>query len=122
MQGYRELLVWQKAMHLVTDIYRITRAFPKSETYGLANQMQRAAVSIPSNIAEGHSLKHTKAYLRHLAIASGSLSELETQLDISQRLGYLPEKERAVITQANEIGKMLSGLRQSLQANLRAES
>ncbi len=77
MQSYRELLVWQKAMHLVTDIYRITRAFPKSETYGLANQMQRAAVSIPSNIAEGHSLKHTRAYLRHLALASGSLSELE---------------------------------------------
>ena len=89
MQSYRELLVWQKAMRLVTDIYRITSAFPKSETYALASQMQRAAVSIPSNIAEGHSLKHTKAYLRHLAIASGSLSELETQIDISKRLGYL---------------------------------
>lgn len=117
MQDYRELLVWQKAMQLATDIYRITKAFPRSETYGLAGQMQRAAVSIASNIAEGHSLKYKKAYLRHLAIASGSLCELGTQIDISQRLGYLPEKDRSVVSQADEVGKMLSGLRQSIQAN-----
>jgi four helix bundle protein len=109
-------------MQLATDIYRITRAFPKSETYGLVSQMQRAAVSIPSNIAEGHSLKYKKAYLRHLAIASSSLSELETQIDISQRLGYLPEKDRSVMSQANEVGKMLSGLRQSLQASFPPKS
>ena len=118
MQGYRELLVWQKAMELVVAVYRVTQAFPKSEVYGLSSQMQRAAVSIPSNIAEGHGLKQTQAYLRHLAIASGSLCELETQIEIANRLGYLPVKETAVLAQANEIGRMLSGLRQSLQAKV----
>lgn len=116
MQSHRDLLVWQKAMDLVVAIYRITQAFPKSEVYGLASQMQRASVSIPSNIAEGHSLKQTGAYLRHLAIASGSLAELETQLEISYRLGYLSPDGKCVLRQANEIGKMLFGLRHSLQS------
>ncbi len=114
MKSYRELLVWNKAMELVVSVYRITRTFPKSETYGLASQMQRAAVSIPSNIAEGHGLKRTQAYLRHLAIASGSLCELETQIEISDLLGYLPEEDKGVTQQANEVGRMLFGLRQSL--------
>jgi four helix bundle protein len=118
MQSHRELIVWQKAMDLVVTIYRVTQSFPKSETYGLSSQMQRAAVSIPSNIAEGHSLKQTPAYLRHLAIASGSLAELETQLEISDRLGYLPPSEKDVLQQANEVGRMLFGLRNSLQAKL----
>ncbi|HYE72850.1 MAG TPA: four helix bundle protein, partial [Blastocatellia bacterium] len=73
---------------------------------------------IPSNIAEGHCLKSTPAYLRHLSIASGSLAELETQLQISKRLGYLPDDVGGVITLADEIGRMLSGLRQSLKAKL----
>ena len=122
MQSYRELPIWQKAMQLATDIYRITSAFPKSETHSLVSQMRRAAVSIPSNIAEGHSLKYQKAYLRHLAIASSSLTELETQLDIAQRLGYLSEKDRSCVSQANEVGKMLSALRQSLQARFPPKS
>lgn len=121
MQSYRELLVWQKAMELVVAIYRITRGFPESELYGLASQMQRAAVSIPSNIAAGHSLKQTPAYLRHLAIACGSLSELETQIEIADRLEYLPPNEKSIIVQANEVGRMLSGLRQSLRAKIGAE-
>src|ERR1041384_3206928 len=116
MKSYRDLVVWQKAMEFVVAVYRVTQAFPKSEVYGLSSQMQRAAVSIPSNIAEGHGLKQTQAYLRHLAIASGSLCELETQIEIANRLGYLPVKETAVLAQAKEIGRMLSGLRQSLQA------
>ena len=78
MQGHADLQVWQKAMDLVIAVYRLTDSFPKREVYGLASQMQRAAVSIPSNIAEGHGLKQTQAYLRHLAIANGSLAELET--------------------------------------------
>jgi len=105
-----------KAMELVVAVYRITEAFPKSEAYGLSSRMRRAAVSIPSNIAEGHGLKQTAAYLRHLAIASGSLCELETQIEIADRPGSLPPEGRDVIAQANEIGRMLSGLRRSLQA------
>jgi len=114
MRGHRDLLVWQKAMDLVTSVYRLTKAFPKSEVYGLANQMQRAALSIPSNIAEGHALKQTQAYARHLAIASGSLAELETQLEIAQRLGYLTSESKSVCEQASEVGRMLAGLRRSL--------
>ncbi len=116
MQGHKDLLVWQKAMDLGTVIYRITRAFPKEELYGLTSQIQRAAVSIPSNIAEGHALKQTLAYLRHLAIASGSLAELQTQLEIADRLGYLKPENRKVLGQADEVGRMLAGLRRSLKA------
>jgi four helix bundle protein len=110
LQSYRDLFVWQKAMDLVIAIYRVTATFPKTEMYALANQMQRSAVSIPSNIAEGYGLKQTKAYLRHLALASGSLCELETQLEISDRLSYLPVDGKDLIMQANEVGRMLSGL------------
>jgi four helix bundle protein len=117
MHGYKDLLVWQKAMDLVVAVYRVTQSFPRTETYGLANQMQRAAVSVPSNIAEGHALKQTQAYIRHIAIASGSLAELETQLEISDRLGYVSSEAKQVVTdQANEVGRMLTGLRRSLQS------
>ena len=68
MQGHKELIVWQKAMDLVAAIYKLAKSFPKTEVYGLASQMQRAAVSVPSNIAEGHGLKQTQAYARHLAM------------------------------------------------------
>ena len=114
MEGHRDLLVWQKAMDLVTAIYGLTREFPKYETYGLASQVQRAAVSIPSNIAEGHALKQTQAYSRHLAIASGSLAEVETQIEIACRLGYNPDACHEILLQAGEIGRMLMGLRRSL--------
>jgi four helix bundle protein len=103
-------------MDLVVAIYKITQSFPKTEVYGLASQMQRAAVSVPSNIAEGHGLKQTQAYGRHLAIASGSLTELETQLEIARRLGYLTPENESVINQAGEVGRMLAGLRRSLQS------
>jgi four helix bundle protein len=116
MQGHKELIVWQKAMHLVVAVYKLTKCFPKTEIYGLASQIQRAAVSVPSNIAEGHALKQTQAYTRHLAIANGSLAELETQLEIANRLGYLSLESRQVIDQASEVGRMLWGLRRSLQS------
>jgi four helix bundle protein len=96
------------------QIYRVTRVFPKSEVYGLAGQMQRASVSVPSNIAEGQALKQTQAYSRHLAIASGSLAELETQLEIANRLGYVLPKDQSIFEQANEVGRMLSALRKSI--------
>jgi four helix bundle protein len=118
IQGHKELVVWQKAMDLVVAVYRITKTFPRTETYGLASQIQRAAVSVPSNIAEGHGLKQTQAYARHLAIANGSLTELETQLEIARRLGYLNAENESVINQAGEVGRMLAGLRRSLQARI----
>jgi len=118
MEGHKELIVWQKAMDLVVTVYKITKTFPKAEIYGLASQMQRAAVSIPSNIAEGHGLKQTQAYARHLAIANGSLTELETHLEIARRLGYFTAENEAVINQAGEVGRMLAGLRRSLRARI----
>jgi four helix bundle protein len=118
MQGHKDLEVWQKSMDLVVAIYRITSLFPKTEIYGLTGQMQRAAVSIPSNIAGGHGLKQTQAFLRHLAIANGSLTELETQLEIANWLGYLDTESRSVIEKAHEVGRMLAGLRKSLGSRL----
>jgi four helix bundle protein len=114
---YDELTVWQKAMDLVTEIYKVTSTFPNDERYGLTSQIRRAAVSIPSNIAEGHGRKSTGAYLNHLSIAHGSLMEVETQLQISARLDYLrAESLTNLISKTNEIGKMLNGLIRSLSA------
>src|SRR5438094_10584930 len=116
MKGHRELNVWQMAMDLMVAVYKLTRSFPKTETYGLASQMQRAVVSVPSNIAEGHGLKQTQAYLRHLAIANGSLQELDAQFEIADRLGYVADQDKSVVNQAGEVGRMLTGLRRSLQS------
>jgi len=115
MKGHEDLKAWQKAMDLVTAVYPLTESFPKSEQYRLASQMHRAAVSVPSNIAEGHGLKQTQAYGRHLAIAGGSLAELQTQLQIADRLGYLTPESKPIIEEAREVGRMLAGLRRSLQ-------
>jgi four helix bundle protein len=112
---HSDLLVWQKAMDFVTEIYRITAVFPNEERFGLSSQARRAAVSIPSNIAEGHGRKATGAYLNHLSIAYGSLMELETQLQIASRLNFVSTDETTVLlAQTNEIGKMLAGLKKSL--------
>jgi four helix bundle protein len=112
---YSDLLVWQKAMDLVEAVYGATRQLPADERFGLVSQLQRSAVSIPSNIAEGHGRKSTGAYLRHLSIASGSLMELETQLQIATRLGYLtPDILATLMPRTEEIGKMLAGLQNSL--------
>lgn len=92
------------------ECYRLSRSLPSSETYGLASQIQRAAVSVPANIAEGHGRDHLNDYTRHLSIAKRSLMELETHLAIVQRLSYLPEQElRLAAGLATEIGKMLEG-------------
>ena len=82
-KSFRDLRVWQAAMDLVEQVYTLTQMFPKQEMYGLASQMQRAAVSIPSNIAEGHTRAYSKEYLHHLSIARASLAELQTQLEIA---------------------------------------
>lgn len=91
IRSYKDLIVWQKSMDLVIEIYKLTRQFPKSETYGISQQMQRAAVSIPSNIAEGYKRNHLPEYIQFLSIANGSGGELETQLELCKRLPELTE-------------------------------
>jgi len=113
--GYRDLQVWVKAMALVEDVYRVTAAFPDSERFGLTSQMQRAAVSVPSNIAEGYG-RGGGDYSRHVSIARGSLMELETQLEIAVRLKYLPrDQARPIRHTAQEVGRMLTGLSKALK-------
>jgi four helix bundle protein len=92
IKDYRDLIAWQKAMELVESIYRMTKTFPQEEIYSLSNQMRRAAISIPSNIAEGHGRKSTKVFLHFLSVAYGSLKEVETQVFISLRLNYITKK------------------------------
>ena len=110
-QSYRDLIAWQKGIELVAGIYRITQFFPKEELYGLTSQLRRAAVSIPSNIAEGQGRK-SKAEFRHfLHNAAGSLMEVETQLTISAVLGFFSrEEEAALLNQTNELGRIINGL------------
>jgi four helix bundle protein len=118
MPGYRDLKVWQAAMQLAGDVYRLSAQFPKHETYGLASQLQRSAVSLPSNIAEGQGRNSRKEFHHFLGIALGSLAELETQLFLAQNFGYLTETEISPALQnADEIGKMLKGLQKSLTTN-----
>lgn len=117
VRSYRDLKVWQKAMGLVAAVYNLSRALPQSETYGLASQIRRAAVSIPANIAEGHGRDHIGDYLRHLSIANGSLMELETHFLLARRLSYLGGAEvDAVLGVTAEVGKMLAGLSRKLKA------
>ncbi|HEX8220640.1 MAG TPA: four helix bundle protein [Chloroflexia bacterium] len=115
IRSYRDLIAWQKAMDLVEHIYVGTRNWPKAELYGLTNQVQRAAVSVPSNIAEGQGRTSTKEFLHHLSIARGSLFEVETQLLIAQRLNYLTKTDAdRLLSEAGEISRLLSGLLRSL--------
>jgi four helix bundle protein len=119
LQSYRELQVWQKAMELVVACYRAAECFPKSEAYGLVTQLQRAAVSIPANIAEGQGRNHTKEFINHLSIAYGSLMEVETHLQIGEKLNYIDGTVlRELLVQTNEIGRMLNGLMKSLNRKL----
>lgn len=89
IKSYQDLDVWQKAMDLVVMCYKLCKKFPKHEVYGLASQLQRAAVSVPANIAEGRQRQHVKEFIQHLSIAYGSLAELETHIQIAGRLGYI---------------------------------
>ncbi len=110
--GYRDLRAWQQAMGLVTEIYKVTRTFPKHEIYGLVSQIRRAAVSIPSNLAEGHGRNSKNEFRQFIGQARGSLSEVETQIEIARNLGYIEAAiADALMAQAGAIGKMLTGLR-----------
>ena len=115
VRNYQDLIVWQKAMDLVEQIYAISQRFPREEIYGLTSQLRRAAVSIPSNIAQGQGRRTTADFLRHLLISYGSLRELETQTLIATRLQYLT-KERCqdILRMAGEVGRLLNGLVSSL--------
>ena len=116
VNSYRDLQVWQKATDLVVECYRLSKLLPKSETYGLVSQMQRAAVSIPANIAEGHGRQHLGDYLHHLSIANGSLMELETHLIISNKLLYIKEADlEPLLLRTAELSRMLAGLTKSLR-------
>lgn len=118
MGNYKELIVWQKSVNLVTEIYSFTKNFPKEELYSLTSQIRRSSISIPSNIAEGHSRRSHVDYLQFLKIARGSCAELETQLIISKNLNYLnPTDFNDLNQKSEEISKMLNSLITKLQAN-----
>ncbi len=122
IQSFRDLRVWQAGMDLVVGIYELTRVFPKSETYGFSSQMQRAAVSVPANIAEGQNRHHLREYLHFLSIARASLAEVETYLESIPRLGYAPhERIQPLLDLAASVNKQLIALRNSLSARLHEE-
>jgi four helix bundle protein len=119
-QCYRDLLVWQNAMDLVEDIYRRTEHFPKAEEFGLKAQMRRAAVSVPSNIAEGQGRHRPKVFREFLNIAMGSLSELETQIHLAVRLHFISQQDcDSLCSRCAEVGKMLYGLSNSIASRNR---
>ena len=110
-ESYRNLIAWQKAKELALDIYSCTRKFPKDEIYGLTSQMRRAAISVPSNIAEGKGRRSRKDFAHFLYQARGSLLELETQLAIARDLGYLDaDTFDKSLSKAEEVGRILNGL------------
>jgi len=115
MSSHKDLLVWQRALELVTMVYKATSNFPREEVYTLTSQVRRAAISIPSNIAEGSARSTNKSFLYFLDIANGSIRELETQLIIAVNLEYLKQDEFDELNELlNEIGRMLSGLKRSI--------
>jgi four helix bundle protein len=114
VKQYGDLIAWQKAIDLVEEVYKITKAFPREEVYGLVSQMRRAAVSVPSNIAEGQS-RSSKDFVHFLTIAHGSLSEVETQMIIANRLGYVTRDQALHFNKmASEVGRLINGLAKSI--------
>jgi four helix bundle protein len=115
VKTYRDLRVWQISMDLVEEVYKQTALFPGEERYGLTSQLRRAGVSVPSNIAEGHARSYTNEYIKHLSISLGSLAEIETQLEIAKRLGFL-EKEifEDIFNVTQPLAKQINSLRSAL--------
>ncbi len=112
---FRDLIVWQRAMVLAENVYKLTASFPTEERFGLTAQLRRTVVSIPSNIAEGKGRQKTGPYVNHLKIALGSEAELQTQLELAYRLGFTERKRVApLLDAASEVGRMLNGLVASL--------
>jgi four helix bundle protein len=116
IRSYKDLIIWQKAIDLVVEIYETLKGFPREELYGLSDQIRRSAVSVPSNIAEGQSRQHTAEFRQFLYIALGSLAELDTQLIIAHRLGYIDSNiSDLYITKIIELRKMISTLTSKLK-------
>jgi four helix bundle protein len=116
VQNFRDLVAWQRAVDLALEIYRVTKFFPREEIYGLTSQLRRAVVSILSNVAEGQSRRTSRDFLHFLGIARGSLAEVETQLVIASRLGYVtPVDEKLLNDRITELHRILSGLIASLE-------
>lgn len=121
VESFRDLKVWRRGIEITLAVYRVTADFPDDERFGLTSQLRRCATSIPSNAAEGHARKTTKEFLRFISIATGSLAELQTQLTIADRLGYLPEGSKSNLkTLCDEQSRMLTGLRNSLRRKLKS--
>jgi four helix bundle protein len=119
-KSYRDLAVWKRAMKLAKTTYRVTSRFPSEERFGLTNQIRRAAVSIPSNLAEGHARSGAAEFGRFISISMGSVAELETQMILAGELEYVgSETTEAILEELDEIGKMLRGLARSIQARRR---
>jgi len=123
VRSFKDLVVWQKSMVLAKEVYEMTRSFPDEERFGLAAQLRRCAVSIPSNIAEGQGRSQGKEFLRYLQIAKGSQQELETQILLCDSLGYLNKEQSAhMINLTHEVGRMLAGLGRSVRAGMKSRS
>ena len=118
LKSYKDLELWQVSMNFVSEVYTLTKSFPKEELYGLTSQIRRCIISIPSNIAEGSSRKGTKEFIQFLWIANGSLSEFETQIEIAQKLGYIASID-IMLEKVKHIRKMLHGLIHSLENKLK---
>lgn len=115
-KNYRDLIAWQKAMDLVESVYSATKEFPREEVYALTSQLRPAAVSVPSNIAEGQGRASGKEFRNFLSIAYGSLREIETQVIIAERLKYLSQdKVKSILDQSGEVGRLINGLSNSLK-------
>ena len=118
-RGYRELIVWQKAMDLVPGVYHLVRKLPREELYAMSSQIRRAVISIPANIAEGQARQHPAEFAQHLSIARGSLAELDTLLMATERLGYLQTEDLEAISPLMiEVRRLLQGLLQSIRKKL----
>jgi four helix bundle protein len=116
IESYKDLIAWQKAMTLASECYRLTTAFPIEERYGLTAQIRRCAVSIPSNLAEGHNRRSRQVFANHVGIALGSQAELETQVALAVRLDFVSQVAAApVLDLAAEVGRLLHGLVRSLE-------
>jgi four helix bundle protein len=116
VKQYQDLIAWQKGITLVTAVYEITQSFPREEVYGLTSQLRRAAVSIPSNIAEGQGRATSGEFIQFLCHARGSLFEVETQIEVARQLDYLTIEQRdLIIAKISELGRILNGLITSLQ-------
>jgi len=122
-KSHKDLILWRKSLDLAVDVHGLTATFPKFELFGLISQLRRAAVSVPSNIAEGSARRSTREFIAFLHIARGSLAELETQLLLAQRVGYISEDRlHHVIAAADEVGRILNAVLSGLKRRMKHRS